>query len=51
MLALPYEKHDWNFALRGDIAPNQVIARTEFEVHLSNLYRVNVTKAVIGTYM
>ena len=38
-------------ALLGGIAPNQVIARSEFEVHRSNLYGVNVTKAVIGAYM
>ena len=34
---------------QGGIAPNQVIARSEFEVH--RRYGVNVTKAVIGAYM
>ena len=32
-------------------APNQAIARSEFEVHPSNVYGVNVTKAVIGAYI
>ena len=35
----------------GAIAPNQVIARSDFEVHRQNVYGVNVTKAVIGEYM
>ena len=35
----------------GGIAPNQVIARSEFRGAPSNVYGVNVTKAVIGAYM
>ena len=38
-------------APQGGIAPNQVIARSDYEVHRSNVYGVNVTKAVIGAYM
>ena len=37
--------------VQGGTAPNQVIARSELEVHHSNLYGVNVSKAVIGAYM
>ena len=45
-----YESNVIMAVVIGGIAPHQVIARSEFEVHI-NLYGVNVTKAVIGAYM